>query len=493
MTRPRTPPIRVAYAYRVPFLPRSCTESRAASFAAETDISFPVVVPDEAPVAFRIAAPQARSYGRNPFKPKADGSARSVLWHGNGFWLEWGPVGDMERLLQEQSDTTETPFANDVDVRPFGTSDVRDDRGRLAKSPKGIQTMEGLRRREGVIKTIEDDGGVERGMAIRAVADRCIVVDGVLYEETPEPCLEVDSYWEGITVTPVPDANRSLTFGCSHAMGGRNRYFRLDALDEALAASREAASKKPAAPPVIEILRPDLVGAEPDLGHTMREANALLQKVKGIAGHLPRGWIGKAAAFARVLDEAPRFPTPALADAVEALAALPPSPEPPIRRVPLGPYDRDDRARAFAELPNIVSLAAAMAPLAREMATLHDAFPDRLDTSVCTRTRSDGPEVRLRQARTPEDLRRAATALGQPVERLVRRLEDDADLDVVLAEGGLMFQAGKDMPLKAVRLIDLSTGSVIEESGELDPGLLERHLDAARPGPSPAFAMPGAA
>ncbi len=352
MTNRRTPPIRVTYAYKVPYLPRTCTEGRTASFAAETDVSFRIVEEAEAPVAFRIADPRTCEYERTAFRPKPDGTPRSIRWHANQFWLEWGPVEDMARLLTERTEAKETPFAHGIDVRPFTARDVPDARGRLLKSPPDIQTMRSLKEREGVLKSIRDDGGAEGGAAIRAAAEGCIVVDGILYEGTPEPCLVVDGYYGHVIVTPVPDANRVLTFGGFHAMGGRDRFFRLDALPDAMREARKNKfDRKAAWTPLVEILRPDLVGAEPDLGHVMRECNDILKNLGKVAEHLPRGFVGKASAFAQVLADAPRFPTPALADAVEALAGLPPLPPPPTRRIPLRQYQRDERAAAYAAYP----------------------------------------------------------------------------------------------------------------------------------------------
>jgi len=501
-----TEPFTVPFAYPVPYLPRSCTETRTAQFASQVDLSLRIVEPVEAPVAFKVASPpEARNdYHRLSFPPKRDGSPREVRWHDSRFWVEWGPADDFVSLLKGMDSAFDTPFSYALNRKPFVhvPAPVEEKAGALyrkrpvSKSPSGIQTRESVKALEGVIKTMEDDGGVSKAAELRAAADTCIIVDGIVFEETPEPVLCVEKSWGKVSVQPAPDANRHMSFG-GHGYGTTS--YRLDQLDEALAVAMRAEhreTKKPFRTPQVEILIPGLVMADPDGGRCMKAVRNIEKELTQVARDLPRSWAGPVAAFGRLAAMAPRLPSPALAEALEGLAELDlpdAAQSEQILRLARRRGRGHETERMLESLPDISKAAKAAAPEARRLAGHYAALPGRLDPSVCTLLKDEGgiSRFRLRQARAPEDFRRAACLIGRGMEDLLAEVDGDGDMDVVVVERCTMDGlSGRDMSLLAVNVVDLSTGMTRVVAGDMDEPMvseaLDAHLDEAWPGRRPS-------
>lgn len=195
----------VDYQYSIWYIPYRHQNKSHFFNMASTSIDIREVSGEDARLVAKVGldpADVARyDYGvhdKKRFQQKADGTSREIRYFEGKFFVEIGPVEDLVSTFSDRP--SETHFGR-VDNRYLKVTE--EDR----KKHSTIEEV--MRRSHNPLRSYGDDKGAHVANKLQEVADKTIIVDGIVFEFTPQPILWAgDVYGEQVfTIASRPKAD----------------------------------------------------------------------------------------------------------------------------------------------------------------------------------------------------------------------------------------------------------------------------------------------
>lgn len=194
------------YHYNIDFIPYRHQNTQHVTAAASISVEVPEAPREQAPVVMRVGNPVndvrlSRSGERFIFRK--DGSPREVRFYRGRHYVE--ACSAEELAEQSRADLTSTFFGR---CRPRNTSI---DNGRATYGRDRLWTLEEVLRQHSrpsaPMRSYTDDKGEAVGKKLRRLAGLMVIVDGTVFEYTPEPILKIGPRGDATMVVSRPPLN----------------------------------------------------------------------------------------------------------------------------------------------------------------------------------------------------------------------------------------------------------------------------------------------
>lgn len=304
----------IEFHYSITFVPYRHRNKQSATAVARTSVEVREIPAAHAPVVMKVgnAGDETDQHARR-YALKADGTMREVRFFEGRHFVEAGPV---QALAVERPEEIAKTF--------FGRGNPRngavDDPTNPARPVTANEVIGKYSSASRPFVSFSDDKGASKAAELRKLAEMAIIVDGTVFEYTPEPIMKIEGYGERkAQIMPRPSA------GHGHFDFDRHRFHDFEYSTNARAALKHAHSIAAYADnmPLYEVLDPSKSRFDGASFDVIKACESLMQTFKSNLKGLP--WDGLEAfyAFRDAFADAGDRVTPRLVAAIERVAGLP--------------------------------------------------------------------------------------------------------------------------------------------------------------------------